>query len=557
MAGDTTKNNNNNKTDSTQAGVHPFVILCSIVASMGTFNAGINTSALNIPGYFVRNCPNADPGEVTYFPETVLPECIPMNDFVWGIATGMFALGGLVGGIIAGHLAEYTGRRDTMFIINSTFFIGAILMGPATTSVMFIIGRIFVGIGSGSMSVLVSMYIAEIAPPKQRGMLVGLLQLFATCGFLVIELCGLGLQSAIGWHISSVITVIPALLQIILLPFCVRSPRWLVNQNRVDEAYKALSKLRQGDIDVEFNDMTHFSSSSSRNTGKNVDYNTSFTLSPPSLSSSINNGSTIITYQQQSNYQQQSYNSIYKNKQSLTLTLSPPLPAEEETKEGESLSLIQLMRIPVLAKFTLKMISLHTGFQLCGILAIMYYSTSIFQTTFDRNYAAYVTVGVSGVFVIFTMIGLILVDRLGRKALILFSSVTMCISCILMTVALIFDKSIFQVVCIMLFVATFAVGLGICPFLFASESFPTYAIGAGCSAALMSNWFFNFAIGLLFPTLMKALDVYVFVPFAVVTLLLAIFTYFFTVETACKSIDEIGRELGWYDLEPKKFLQKT
>ncbi|KAI7848729.1 major facilitator superfamily domain-containing protein [Circinella umbellata] len=543
--------------DSTQTRIHPLVIFCSIVASMGTFNAGINTSALNIPGYFVRNCPNVDSSEITYFPGTGLPECIPMNDFVWGIATGMLALGGLVGAIIAGRLAKYTGRRDTMFIINSTFFIGAILMGSATTSAMLIIGRIFAGIGSGSMSVLVSMYIAEIAPPKQRGMLVGLLQLFATCGFLVIELCGLGLQSAIGWRISSVITVIPALLQIILLPFCVRSPRWLINQNRVDEAYKALSKLRQGDIDAEFNDMTHFSSTSSRDMGKNVEYNTSFTLSPPSLSSSTNNENVIIPYQQeQLNYRQQSDNSIYSTKKSLAITLSSPLPVKEGTKQRESLSLIQLVNIPVLAKLTFKMIILHAGFQLCGILAIMYYSTSIFQTTFDGNYAAYVTVGVSGVFVIFTMIGLILVDRLGRKALILFSSVTMCISCILMTVALTFDKPIFQVVCIMLFVATFAVGLGICPFLFASESFPTYAIDAGCSAALMSNWFFNFAMGLLFPTLMKALDVYVFVPFAVITFLLAIFTYFFTVETAGKSIDEIGRELGWYDLELKKFSQK-
>ena len=83
MAVDTTKNNNDIKQDSTQAGVHPFVIFCSIVASAGTFNAGINTSALNIPGYYVRNCPNAEPGEITYFPGTGLPECIPMNDVVW------------------------------------------------------------------------------------------------------------------------------------------------------------------------------------------------------------------------------------------------------------------------------------------------------------------------------------------------------------------------------------------------------------------------------------------------------------------------------------------
>ncbi|KAI9498487.1 general substrate transporter [Zychaea mexicana] len=490
--------------DSRQAGVRLSVIFCAAVASLGTFNCGINTSALNIPGYFVRNCPDASAlgDTTTYFPGTVLPKCIPMDDLIWGIATGVFAIGGLLGAMFAGCLAERMGRRDSMFLVNITFVIGAAMNSLATTSTMFAIGRVFVGIGSGAMSVLVSMYIAEIAPPKQRGMLVGLLQLFATLGVLVVELCGLGLQSAIGWRLSAAITVIPAFLQVMLLPLCVRSPRWLISQNRIDEAREALLKLRRGDIETEFADMTRYAA--------------------------------------------EAITSITAPAVGLTKSATP--------KESEALSLLQVMRIPILAILTGKMMIIHAGFQLCGISAIMYYSTSIFQATFGATGAAYLTVGVASIFVLFTVIGLALVDRLGRKSLILFSALAMCISSILMTVGLLLHISILQVICVMLFVATFGVGLGICPFLFTSESFPTYAVGAACSAALVSNWFFNFVIGFLFPTLLRVCGNYVFMLFAAVTFLLALFIHFFTTETARKSIDNIGRELGWYDLDPKRFL---
>ncbi|KAI9262398.1 general substrate transporter [Phascolomyces articulosus] len=507
--------------DSREAGVCPFVLFCAIVASLGALNGGINMSALNIPEYFVRNCPDVASGIMTYFPGSTLPRCIPMDDLIWGIATGMFALGGIPGALIAGRLAESLGRRDAMLVTNITFLIGAVLISVSTTTAMFIIGRIFVGMGSGAMTVLVSMYTAEISPPKQRGVIVGLLQLFFQLGFVVIQLCGLGLQSSIGWRVISVITVAPALLQVILLPFCARSPRWLLNQNRNNEAHGALLKLRRGNIELEFNDMAHL----------------------------------FTTDRQQQKTSSQS--PIHNEKISTALTPSPSSqPEKEQDEEIESLSLLQILRIPILAIVTMKMMVIHAGFQLCGIAAIMYYSTSLFQAAFDGSKAAYVTVGASGVFFVFTIIGLTMVDRLGRKVLIFISAIGMSISSIIMTVALVLEIPILQVIAILLFVSAFAVGLGICAFLLSSESFPTYAVSAGCSIALMTNWFFNFVVGLLFPTLLRVLDNYVFVPFAIITFLLALFTWFFIVETAGKSIDDIGRESGWYDLDPKEFLKK-
>lgn len=69
--------------DSRNSSLKPFVIFCAMVASLGSFNSGFNTSALNIPGGAVRYCPGVPKGVVTYYPNSPLPQCIPMSDWIW------------------------------------------------------------------------------------------------------------------------------------------------------------------------------------------------------------------------------------------------------------------------------------------------------------------------------------------------------------------------------------------------------------------------------------------------------------------------------------------
>ncbi|KAI9278398.1 major facilitator superfamily domain-containing protein [Phascolomyces articulosus] len=503
--------------DSRQVGVRPFVIFCSLVASLGTFNSGINTSALNVPSFYVRNCPGSS-NNVTYYPGSSLPQCIIMNDWIWGVATGMLAVGGLLGAICSGTLAGRFGRRDSMLYMNILFVIGAVLISTSTTSAQFAVGRIIVGAASGFMTTIVSVYITEISPPSHRGVLVAFLQLFTATGIFVIEAIGLGLRSYVGWRVITAITVVPAITQAIGLGFCSRSPRWLIGQNRVDEARTVMLRLRKGNMESEFAEMVH---------------GIVTTIPSPSPNTLDDKGKNDI----------------------LSSTEDTTTIEDEETvkttttrgSNGNHLSFFQVMRIRRLAILTMKQMILHAGSQLVGINAIMYYSTSIFEASFGDN-AAYVTVGVAGLNVVMTVVGQSLIDRLGRKSLMLISSVSMCLFAALMTVGMALNIPILQVVCIMLFVASFAVGLGIVPFLFTAECFPTYAVGAGCSAALMSNWFFNFIIGLIFPTLARVCGDYVFLIFVGFSFLLSLFIYFFTIETKKRSIEDIGRQLGWYDL---------
>ncbi|KAI8142508.1 general substrate transporter [Fennellomyces sp. T-0311] len=488
--------------DSRQAGVKPFVLFCALVASLGTFNSGVNTSSLNIPGFYVLNCPNSS--STTYFPGSSLPHCIHMDDWTWGVATGMFAVGGLVGALASGPLSERIGRRNSMLAMNISFVIGALLLSTSTTSAQFAIGRIFVGIASGFMTTVVSVYITEISPPSHRGVLVSFLQLFTTLGIFIIEAIGLGLRSPVGWRVVTVITVGPAVVQAVGLLFCARSPRWLIGHGRVDEARVEMLRLRKGCVEAEFTEMI----------------------------------SGVVSSSPELEKESVTDDGIYKE----------PVKQNEEKKQDHHLTFFQVMKVPRLAILVMQQMILHAGSQLTGINAIMYYSTSIFEKSFGGN-AAYVTVGVAALNIFATVVGQSLIDRLGRKSLMMISAVCMCLFSALMTVGMALDISVLQVVCIMLFVASFGCGLGIIPFLFTAECLPTYAVSAGCGAALMSNWFFNFIIGLIFPTLQSACGDYVFLIFAGLTFLLALFIFFFTKETKCKSIEQIGRDLGWYDLD--------
>ncbi|RCH97292.1 Solute carrier 2, facilitated glucose transporter member 3 [Rhizopus stolonifer] len=494
--------------DSRSSGLRPFVIFCSLVSALGALNNGFNTSALNIPSNALIHCPGVPYGTVTYYPNSPLPQCIPMSDWILGAATGMFAVGGLLGAMIASYMASKFGRRDSMIIMNVTFFIGAILLSLSTEPGQFAVGRIFVGIGSGFMTVVISMYIAEISPPKYRGALGCCLQLLLTVGILIIECIGLGLSSAIGWRVVVIITIVPAIIQMLVLPFCARSPRWLISQNRIDEARVQLMRLREGDVQEEFSDMIL-----SLTKGGNSD---------DAKKTPANNDEG------------------FDNEADST----------EKAFEGEqSISIVQIFKIPVLAVLTLKMMVVHASSQLTGINAVMYYSTSIFENSFGDT-AKYVTIGVSGLNIVITIIGLFLADRLGRKMLMYISAFGMCVWAVLMTIGLRFNVSALQVLSIYIFVGFYAIGLGVIPFVINSEVFPTYAVSASSSIALVINWLCNFIVGLIFPALQTACGPYVFLIFAGLSLAFGLFILFFVPETKQKSIDQLGRELGWYGLNP-------
>eukprot|EP00957_Ditylum_brightwellii_P142441 10852383-Ditylum_brightwellii.AAC.1 len=88
----------------------------------------------------------------------------------WALAVAAFAIGGPFGAMAAGKLADSQGRKGAFLIDMWIFLVGGLLQTLAIDMYMIIAARFIVGFGSGFCSVLVPIYLGELAPPNLRGM---------------------------------------------------------------------------------------------------------------------------------------------------------------------------------------------------------------------------------------------------------------------------------------------------------------------------------------------------------------------------------------------------
>merc|ERR1719197_59579 len=94
-----------------------------------------------------------------------------MTAILWPVAVSAFAIGGPFGAFVGGTLANTSGRRGAMLINTWIFFIGGLIMALAPNIYFIIPARLIVGFASGLSSVVVPVYLGEIAPPTLRGTL--------------------------------------------------------------------------------------------------------------------------------------------------------------------------------------------------------------------------------------------------------------------------------------------------------------------------------------------------------------------------------------------------
>ncbi|OAV92812.1 hypothetical protein PTTG_07093 [Puccinia triticina 1-1 BBBD Race 1] len=172
----------------------------------------------------------------------------------------------------------------------------------------------------------------------------------------------------------------------------------------------------------------------------------------------------------------------------------PPLPP---------LSLAQLLRDqpwkldPALASGLAIVLITQLAQQLSGINAVLYYSTSIMKSVLPTK-ALYISIFVTAINVLMTFPALFLVDKLGRKRLLVLSAGMMAGTSLVLGVAINHELAHLSSLAIVLFVASFSLGLGPIPFVILSEVVPAYAVSAAGSLGLALNWAANFLVGLAF-----------------------------------------------------------
>ena len=232
------------------------LIVALFMAGLSQFLVGFNTGVMNPPASVVF------PGHST---------------FQWATAVAVFAVGGPFGALTAGSVVDSRGRRNGMAIVTYLFLFGGLLQTFARNMYYIIAARFIIGVASGFSSVLVPIYLGELAPPTLRGTLGTLTQFCMVIGIFASDLLAFPFATEGSWRILFSMTALGAIVQLFCLPFLIESPRWLLSRDRASRKARYIIKKLRGlrydhEIEIEVN---HFVSASTAQACDNEDGHTS------------------------------------------------------------------------------------------------------------------------------------------------------------------------------------------------------------------------------------------------------------------------------------------
>jgi MFS transporter, SP family, galactose:H+ symporter len=174
-------------------------------------------------------------------------EALSLSPTMQGVVVAVVLAGAAIGAALAGSLSDRFGRRRVILAAALLFIVGAVLSALASGLGALLGGRFLVGLAIGTASMLTPLYLAEIAPARDRGAVVSLNQLCITIGILVSYLVGFGLAGIVGgWRWMLGIGALPGIILAVGMLILPESPRWLAGHGRADEAGAALKRLRGG-----------------------------------------------------------------------------------------------------------------------------------------------------------------------------------------------------------------------------------------------------------------------------------------------------------------------
>ncbi|CAO3664258.1 unnamed protein product [Umbelopsis ramanniana] len=223
----------------------------------GSLMGSINAMA-QYNGYFNRydNCAVVADGASN--------PCGP-SDSITGLIMSINSVGTILATPVSGWLCDKYGRRFAMGTGSALIVVAAVLQSAAVHVAMICIGRFILGFGSAICGVASPTLITEMAPARMRGRLTGTYNCFWYAGSLIaagVTYGTLSMGSTGAFRIPLALQALPSLVNLSLIWFISESPRWLVANNREEEAWKLLVKLHaNGDesdpvVKAEFEEIT-------------------------------------------------------------------------------------------------------------------------------------------------------------------------------------------------------------------------------------------------------------------------------------------------------------
>jgi len=399
-------------------------------------------------------------------------------------------IGAMGGAVLSGYLADRISRRNTKIISGLIYVVGALGCAFAVNSEMLLSFRFVLGLSVGTASFVSPMYISEVSPPRIRGGLTSFNQLAITSGILVSYLVNFAFKDVdANWRWMLGVAVIPGAALAIGMLTVPKTPRWLVEHGRDDEARTVLHRLRQGsgDSDVE-TELRGIQQSVESSRGTRV-------------------------------------------RDLVSGRVRPLLVV------GMGLAIFQ---------------------QFVGVNTVIYYAPTILQDTgLDAGSAITQTVGVGITNVVFTVVAVLLLDKVGRRPLLLTGTAMLTLALVVLGVY--FQSGTLQdsypwvaLAALILYIAAFAIGLGPVFWLMISEIYPQPLRSKAMSVSTVANWGANFAISVSFLSLVGVITrpgtFWLYAGLGVVALL---FFAWRVPETKGRSLEEIQRDLGVEEPRPQ------
>lgn len=378
------------------------------------------------------------------------------------LTTTMFTIGGLISSIILGSnkVSSNFGRRFICIMNSIFFFVGSALMAFSNSELQINLGRFLNGIGSGLSLVISPILINELTPSNHRGLLGSSLQFAIVLGILLAQVISLVWSNEQQWRLIFVFASCLAIIQFFMLFTTVESPKWLIlNQGDVQGATSILHNLRTDKSTVK-HEINHW-----RRLSNTVDD------MEPMESTSLLPGRTYM----------------------------------KSTSKGDNIepglvTTIEFLTNKAYRNELFAVATIMSSQQLCGINAINFYGASILAPVApEGSNIPLLICCLTLCNVAAALVSASFVDKLRRRTLLLASTAGMGLSAMAIALGLIHKWNILAAISGLIFVISFATGLGPIPFIMTPEFTSHASVGPAQSVGSAINWFTNMTLAYTFP----------------------------------------------------------
>ncbi|XHG08896.1 hypothetical protein AWENTII_011986 [Aspergillus wentii] len=408
--------------------------------------------------------------------------------------------GSFGGAIAAGFISDSIGRRYSLMIASVIWIIGAVIQCSAQNIAHLVAGRVISGLAVGITSSQVCVYLAELAPARIRGRIVGVQQWSIEWGMLIMYLiaygCSIRVDGPAAFRICWGVQAVPGVILLVSLLFFPESPRWLAGKERWEECLDTLALIH-------------------------------------------GNGD--------------------RNDPVVQVEWEEVQEAARLAHEAKDVSILALFG-PKIWMRTLCGVSAQVWQQLLGGNVAMYYVAYVFQMAgMSGNTTLYSTAIQYVIFLVTTGLMLPFIDRIGRRLLLLSGSV-LCMICHFAIAGLMAtyghyvdevngDANLRWIIkgpagkgviaCSYIFVAIYGFTWAPAAWIYASEVFPLKYRAKGVGIAAAGNWIFNFALAYFVAPAFTNIQWKTYIIFGVFCTVMTLHVFFTYPETAQRSLEEI------------------